>query len=81
MEPMLGSGPYRIADVDPGRSITYERVPRTGGLAPCRRISASYNFDTHPNTSTIGTTTVRTEQAFIGGEFDIMTTVQSPRNG
>ncbi|MBO6635340.1 extracellular solute-binding protein [Parvibaculum sp.] len=26
LEPPLGSGPYRIADVSPGRSITYERV-------------------------------------------------------
>jgi len=26
MEPPLGSGPYRIKDVNPGRSITYERV-------------------------------------------------------
>lgn len=26
LEPPLGSGPYRIARVDPGRSITYERV-------------------------------------------------------
>jgi microcin C transport system substrate-binding protein len=26
LEPPLGSGPYRIAEVDPGRSITYERV-------------------------------------------------------
>ena len=26
MEPPLGSGPYRIAKVDPGRSIAYERV-------------------------------------------------------
>jgi microcin C transport system substrate-binding protein len=26
LEPILGSGPYRIADVDPGRSIEYERV-------------------------------------------------------
>jgi microcin C transport system substrate-binding protein len=26
LEPPLGSGPYRIASVDPGRSITYERV-------------------------------------------------------
>ncbi|MBO3275555.1 extracellular solute-binding protein [Pseudomonas schmalbachii] len=26
MEPPLGSGPYRIAKVDPGRSIRYERV-------------------------------------------------------
>jgi microcin C transport system substrate-binding protein len=27
LEPPLGSGPYRVADVQPGRSITYERVP------------------------------------------------------
>ncbi len=27
LEPPLGSGPYRIAKVDAGRSITYERVP------------------------------------------------------
>ncbi len=26
LEPPLGSGPYRVADVDPGRSIRYERV-------------------------------------------------------
>lgn len=26
LEPPLGSGPYRIGNVDPGRSITYERV-------------------------------------------------------
>ncbi|WP_207458017.1 extracellular solute-binding protein [Azospirillum sp. SYSU D00513] len=26
LEPPLGSGPYRIASVDPGRSISYERV-------------------------------------------------------
>ena len=27
LEPPLGSGPYRIAEVDQGRSITYARVP------------------------------------------------------
>lgn len=27
LEPPLGSGPYRISKVDPGKSITYERVP------------------------------------------------------
>lgn len=26
LEPPLGSGPYRIAEVDPGRSVDYERV-------------------------------------------------------
>lgn len=27
LDPPLGSGPYRIAHLEPGRSITYERVP------------------------------------------------------
>ena len=27
MEPPLGSGPYRVGRVDPGRAIAYERVP------------------------------------------------------
>jgi microcin C transport system substrate-binding protein len=27
LEPPLGSGPYRIKQVSPGRSVTYERVP------------------------------------------------------
>ncbi|MGE0458795.1 MAG: extracellular solute-binding protein [Bauldia sp.] len=27
LEPPLGSGPYRIASFDPGRSLVYERVP------------------------------------------------------
>ncbi len=27
LEPPLGSGPYRVRDVQPGRSISYERVP------------------------------------------------------
>ncbi|MEX2648971.1 MAG: extracellular solute-binding protein [Alphaproteobacteria bacterium] len=26
LEPPLGSGPYRVAAIDPGRSITYERI-------------------------------------------------------
>lgn len=26
LDPLLGSGPYRVAKVDPGRSISYERV-------------------------------------------------------
>lgn len=27
LEPPLGSGPYRLIDVEPGRSLSYERVP------------------------------------------------------
>ncbi len=30
-EPPLGSGPYRVTSVDPGRSITYERDPHYWG--------------------------------------------------
>ena len=31
LEPPLGSGPYKIGDFSPGRSITYERVPEYWG--------------------------------------------------
>lgn len=44
LEPPLGSGPYRIAAVDPGRSITYERVPDYWGKdLPINR--GQHNFD------------------------------------
>ncbi|PWC43136.1 extracellular solute-binding protein [Azospirillum sp. TSO22-1] len=45
LEPPLGSGPYKIAAVDPGRSITYERVADYWGkdLAVNR---GRYNFAT-----------------------------------
>lgn len=43
-EPPLGSGPYRIADVKPGRSITYERVKGYWGAGlPVNK--GFYNFD------------------------------------
>ncbi len=44
LEPTLGSGAYRIKAVDPGRSITYERVPDYWGkdLAVSRGL---YNMD------------------------------------
>ncbi|MBT3334324.1 MAG: ABC transporter substrate-binding protein, partial [Rhodospirillaceae bacterium] len=44
LEPPLGSGPYRIAKVDPGRSITYDRVADYWG----RNLAVNkgrYNFD------------------------------------
>ena len=45
MDPPLGSGPYRIAKVDAGRSIAYERVADYwGGTLPV--IAGRYNFDT-----------------------------------
>jgi microcin C transport system substrate-binding protein len=31
LEPPLGSGPYRLAALEPGRSVTYERVPAYWG--------------------------------------------------
>ena len=45
LDPPMGSGPYRIKSLDPGRSITYERVADYWGtdLAINR---GRYNFDT-----------------------------------
>lgn len=44
LDPPIGSGPYRIATVDPGRSITYERVADYWGAAlPVNR--GRYNVD------------------------------------
>ncbi|WP_407519403.1 extracellular solute-binding protein [Methylobacterium oryzisoli] len=45
LEPPLGSGPYRIARFDAGRSVTYERVPDYWGRdIPVNK--GRYNFDT-----------------------------------
>lgn len=45
LEPPLGSGPYRIATLEPGRSITLERVPDYWGRdLPINR--GQYNIDT-----------------------------------
>ncbi len=45
LEPPLGSGPYRLAKFDPGRSTTYERVPDYWGKGlPAN--AGHYNFDT-----------------------------------
>jgi microcin C transport system substrate-binding protein len=44
LEPPLGSGPYKIASFEPGRSIVYERVPDYWGAdLPVNR--GRYNFD------------------------------------
>ena len=45
MEPPLGSGAYRVAKVDPGRSVTYERVPDYWGAGLSLNVGR-YNFDT-----------------------------------
>lgn len=45
IEPPLGSGPYRVARVEPGRSIVYERVKDYWAMnLPVRR--GLHNFDT-----------------------------------
>jgi len=45
LEPPLGSGPYRIESFEPGRSITYARVPDYwGARLPVN--AGTYNFDT-----------------------------------
>jgi microcin C transport system substrate-binding protein len=41
LEPLLGSGPYRIANVRPGESMTYERVSRTTGVLISTSMSAA----------------------------------------
>ncbi|MCB1991158.1 MAG: ABC transporter substrate-binding protein, partial [Geminicoccaceae bacterium] len=44
LEPLLGSGPYRVARVDPGRSLTLERVADYWGQdLPVNK--GRYNFD------------------------------------
>jgi microcin C transport system substrate-binding protein len=45
LEPPLGSGPYRIADFDAGRSISYERVPDYWGADVPVNVGKN-NFDT-----------------------------------
>lgn len=45
LQPILGSGAYRVASVDPGRGITYERVKDWWGKdLPINR--GRYNYDT-----------------------------------
>lgn len=68
LEPLLGSGPYRMAKVDPGRSITWERVkdwwakdlPVNKGTANVDVVQVDYYRDT----------TVAFE-AFKAGQIDI----------
>ena len=45
MEPPLGSGPYRVAKVDPGRSVTYGRVADYWGAQLPNNVGR-FNFDT-----------------------------------
>ena len=68
LTPPLGSGPYKIASVDPGRRIVYERVKDYWAKdLPVNR--GHYNFDT------IAYTYFRDDdialQSFKAGEYDI----------
>ncbi len=67
LEPPLGSGPYRIAKVDPGRSITLERVEDYWGASvPTQK--GLFNFD-EIQFDYYRDTTVALE-AFKAGRFD-----------
>ena len=41
----LGSGPYRVADVNPGRNVTFERVPDAWSIDHPTNVG-EHNFDT-----------------------------------
>jgi microcin C transport system substrate-binding protein len=45
LQPPLGSGPYRVQSIDPGRAITYERV-KNYWAANLPSQKGFYNFDT-----------------------------------
>ena len=68
LEPPLGSGPYKIQSVDPGRSITYRRVADYWGAdLPVNK--GRYNFDTirydYYRDATIAL------EAFKAGQYDV----------
>ena len=66
-EPPLGSGPYRVAKVDSGRSITFERNPNWWGKdLPVSR--GLYNFD-HFSIEYFGDIDVA-RQVLRGGAYD-----------
>lgn len=68
LEPPLGSGPYRIGDIQTNRSITYERVPDYWGKdLPVN--GGAHNFD-RIRFEYFGDTTVALE-AFKAGQVDV----------
>lgn len=68
LEPPLGSGAYRISDVKPGRSITFERVPDYWGKDHPTRIGFN-NIDTIRTDYFRDRTIAR--EAFKGGDIDL----------
>lgn len=67
LEPPLGSGPYRLASFDAGRTITYERVEDYWGLDHPTQVGYN-NFDTYQIEYFLDLT-VQFE-AFKGDQFD-----------
>jgi len=68
LEPLLGSGPYRVAEVDPGRAIRYQRVADYWGHdLPVNR--GRHNFDqlsfTYYRDAGVAL------EAFLAGEYDL----------
>jgi microcin C transport system substrate-binding protein len=68
LEPPLGSGPYRVESVDPGRSITLKRVEDYWGAKLAVNVGR-YNFD-RIRTDYYRDGTVALE-AFKAGQFDL----------
>lgn len=68
LEPPLGSGPYRVAEVSAPRSITYERVPDYWGADLNVNIGA-HNFD-ELRFDYFGDSTIALE-AFKGDQVDV----------
>src|SRR6202042_1297355 len=67
LEPIMGSGPYKISDVSPGRSITFERVKDWwANDLPINR--GRFNFDSM-RFDYYRDTTVALE-AFFAGRYD-----------
>jgi len=76
LEPPVGSGPYRVKSVDPGRNIVYERVPDYWAKdLPVNR--GQWNFDS------LAFTSFRDEvpafEAFKAGVFDLQQENNSKR--
>lgn len=68
LEPPLGSGPYKIEQIDPGRSITYRRVENYWGARLPVRVGQN-NFDVMRYEYYRDRTVQR--EAFKAGEFDM----------
>lgn len=67
LEPPMGSGPYRLASFDAGRTLTYERVPDYWGTNHPTRVGHN-NFDTYKIEYFLDLTVEF--EAFKGDQFD-----------